>query len=64
MSQAKLLHHLSGLVRTRVVLSLFGIWVVYKEPSIGQWVVTLVGMAIGVSAIDAVRGVGRGRNSE
>lgn len=61
---SKLAHHLAGLLRTRVILSAIGLFVIYKQPSIGQWVVALVGMALGVSAIDAVKGRDYGRNTE
>lgn len=47
------IHRLSGLLRTRVLLSLIGLWIMYKEPTIGPWVVSLIGLALGVSAVDA-----------
>lgn len=50
------LERLSGLLRTRVILSCIGLYVMYKQPSIGQWVVSIVGLALGVSAIDAFKG--------
>ncbi len=52
---SKSLFHLSGLLRTRVILALIGIAVVCFKPEVGQWVVSLVGMAAGVSAVDAWR---------
>jgi hypothetical protein len=56
MSWEKTVHHLSGLIRTRVVLALIGMLIVYSKPEAGQWIVSLVGTAAGVSAIDAWRG--------
>lgn len=47
---------LSGLLRTRVLLSAAGLVIIYLKPEISQWVVTLVGLALGVSAIDAMKG--------
>ena len=51
-----LLHRMSGLLRTRVIMACLGLYVMYKQPSIGQWVVAIVGLALGVSAIDAWKG--------
>lgn len=51
-----LAHRLSGLLRTRVIMACLGLFVMYKQPSIGQWVVSIVGLALGVSAIDAWKG--------
>ena len=51
-----LLHRLSGLIRTRVIMACLGLYVMYKQPSIGQWVVAIVGLSLGVSAIDAWKG--------
>lgn len=61
-----LLHRLSGLIRTRVILSMIGLYVMYKQPSIAQWVFSIIGLALGVSAIDAYRGHGmpKGNDSE
>jgi hypothetical protein len=53
-----LCNRLSGLLRTRVLLSCLGLYVMYKQPSIGQWVVAIVGLALGVSAVDAWKGTG------
>ena len=53
---AILKHRLSGLLRTRVLMSCVGLYIMYKQPSIGQWVVAIVGLALGVSAIDAWKG--------
>ena len=59
-----ILHRMAGLLRTRVILSGVGMVVLCKNPEVGQWVVALVGMALGVSAIDAIRGNnGTGTNS-
>lgn len=59
-----LLHRLSGLIRTRVVLSLIGLYVLNKQPQAGQYIVTLIGMAMGVSAIDAWKGKGKPENGD
>lgn len=50
-----IIHRASGLLRTRVILSAVGMYVMYKQPVIAQWVVSLVGLALGVSAIDAYK---------
>ena len=63
MNWSAVLHRLAGLLRTRVILSAAGLFIIYKQPAIGQWVVILVGLALGVSAIDAVKGSGDGSNS-
>jgi len=47
---------LSGLLRTRVVMSCLGLYVLNNQPAAGQWVAVIVGLALGVSAIDAVKG--------
>ncbi len=57
----KILHHLTGLVRTRVVICGVGLIVMYNKPIISQSVVALCGLAIGVSAVDAWKGDTRGR---
>lgn len=49
------LNRLSGLIRTRVILSCVGLFVMYKQPQVGHDVVAMVGLALGVSAIDAYR---------
>lgn len=51
-----LCHRLSGLLRTRVIMACLGLYVMYKQPSIGQWVVAIVGLSLGVSAVDAWKG--------
>lgn len=51
-----LLHRVSGLLRTRVIISMIGIYVTYSKPEIGQSICILVGLALGVSAIDALKG--------
>lgn len=56
-------HRLAGLLRTRVILSGIGLIVLCKNPGVGQWVVALVGMALGISAIDAIKGKGNGTDS-
>lgn len=48
-----ILHRITGLFRTRVILSMVGLYAMYKEPSIGPWVTGIVGLALGVSAVDA-----------
>ncbi len=50
-----LIQRLVGLLRTRVLISMLGVYVTYSKPEIGQSVCILVGMALGVSAIDAFR---------
>lgn len=55
MSWSLTLSRLSGLLRTRVILSLIGLWVMSKHPEIAPWVMGVIGMALGVSAIDAVK---------
>jgi len=47
---------LSGLLRTRVIMSCVGLYVLSEQPEAGQWVAIIVGLALGVSAIDAVKG--------
>lgn len=63
MSWASVGHRLAGLLRTRVLLSGFGLFIIYQRPEIGQWVVILVGLALGVSAIDAIKGIKNGTDS-
>lgn len=46
---------LAGLLRTRVILSLIGLYVMTQHPEIAQWVVAICGLALGVSAVDAWR---------
>jgi len=60
----KVLFHLSGLFRTRVVLSLIGLYVMYKQPSIAYSVVGIVGLALGVSAVDAARQMRREKDGK
>lgn len=57
------LHRMAGLLRTRVILAGIGLIVLCKNPEVGQWVVALVGMALGVSAIDAIKGNKNGTDS-
>lgn len=58
----KVFWHLTGLVRTRVVICMIGLVVMNHQPSIAQWVVSICGLALGVSAIDAWKGVKYGRD--
>lgn len=53
MSMKKSLYHLTGLLRTRVIICVLGMILVQNKPSAGQWIVALCGMAVGVSAIDS-----------
>ena len=53
-----LLHRLSGLVRTRVILSMIGLYAMTKTPEISHDVVVIVGLALGISAIDSIKGHG------
>lgn len=46
---------LSGLLRTRVILSVLGLILVLIRPDQAQWICILVGMSLGVSAIDAMK---------
>jgi hypothetical protein len=55
MSWGLLKSRVSGLLRTRVILSIIGLIVMCRNPEIAQWVVAIVGLALGVSAIDAVK---------
>ncbi len=64
MSWTYVLNLLSGLLRTRVLVSTFGMYLIYREPEIGQWVIILVGMALGVSAIDAVKGANNAKGNQ
>ena len=50
--------NLIGLSRSRYVMSLIGMAIVVWKPELSQWIVALVGLAVGVSAIDAFRGGG------
>lgn len=47
--------HLTGLLRTRVIISMVGMMAMCKHPEIAQWIVSICGLALGVSAIDAFR---------
>ena len=51
-----LLLRLSGLLRTRVVMSCVGLWVMHEQPCISQWIVAVVGLSLGISAIEAWKG--------
>jgi len=46
---------LTGLLRTRVVISMIGMAAMCKHPEIAHWIVSICGLALGVSAIDAFR---------
>ena len=35
---------------------MIGLYAMYKQPAIGPWVTGIVGLALGVSAVDAWRG--------
>ncbi len=50
------LHRLSGLLRTRVIMACVGLWVLKEAPQAGQWIAVIVGLSLGVSAIDAMKG--------
>lgn len=54
-------HKITGLLRTRVLLSVFGLILIYNKPNIAQWAVAILGMAMGVSAVDAWKGNRDGR---
>lgn len=56
--KGKILHHVTGLFRTRVILAMVGLYAMYKQPAIGPYVVGIIGMALGVSAVDAWKGTG------
>lgn len=60
----KAVFHLTGLLRTRVIICVLGMVLVENRPSAGQWIVSLCGMAVGVSAIDAWKGAEHGRPEE
>lgn len=51
-----ILVRLSGLLRTRVIMACIGLYVLTVQPSTGQWVAVIVGLSLGVSAIDAMKG--------
>jgi hypothetical protein len=55
------LHRLSGLLRTRVIMACLGLYVLNAQPTAGQWVAVIVGLSLGVSAIDALREVKNGK---
>lgn len=44
---------LTGLLRARVILSLIGMYAMYKQPSVAHWIFSITGLALGVSAVDA-----------
>lgn len=50
------LFRLTGLLRTRVIMSCIGLAIIYARPEAAQWVAIVVGLALGVSAIDAAKG--------
>ena len=47
---------LTGLLRTRVIMACAGLYVLNQQPAAGQWVAAIVGLSLGVSAIDAWKG--------
>lgn len=47
------LERLSGLLRTRVIMSCIGLYSMVLQPSIAPYIVPIIGLALGVSAIDA-----------
>jgi len=51
-----ILIRLSGLLRTRVIMACVGLYVLERQPEAGQWVAVIVGLSLGVSAIDAFKG--------
>lgn len=53
-------HRVAGLMRTRVLLSILGLFIIYNKPNVAQWVVAILGMAMGVSAVDAWKGTSNG----
>lgn len=52
-----ILVRLSNLLRTRIIMSCIGLWVLNNQPASGQWVAIIVGLALGVSAIEAAKEV-------
>ena len=60
-------HRLAGLLRTRVIVSTFSVLMVYLKPEIGHYVIILAGFSMGVSAVDAWKGLdsggGKGKES-
>lgn len=50
-----LLIRLSGLLRTRVIMACIGLWVMHEQPCISQWVVAVIALSLGVSAVEAWR---------
>jgi len=57
----EILWRMTGLLRSRVIICMIGLKVMSSQPEIGQWVVAICGMAMGVSAVDAFRGRDNGR---
>lgn len=55
------LWRLTGLLRSRVIICMVGLYVMKQQPTIGQWVVEICGLALGVHAIDAWKGIDNGR---
>ena len=53
-------HRLSSLLRGRYIMSLIGMGIIVYKPELGQWIVALVGLSVGVSAIDAIKNRGSG----
>ena len=52
---------LSGLLRTRVIMACLGLYVLHNQPEAGQWVAVIIGLSLGVSAIDAFKEVRNGK---
>ncbi len=57
----QVLWRVCGLLRARVIICMVGLYVLEHQPAIGQWVVALCGLALGVSAVDAMKGVDNGK---
>jgi hypothetical protein len=60
----QIIWRLTGLLRSRVVICMVGLYVLNNKPEIGQWVVSLCGLALGVSAVDALKGIDNGKSSK
>ena len=55
------LWRLTGLLRTRVIICMVGLYIMKSQPAVAEWVVAICGLALGVSAIDSIKGVDNGR---
>jgi len=44
---------LLGLLRTRVIMACIGLFVMHEQPCISEWVVAVIALSLGVSAIEA-----------